>query len=612
MTRTADTVERIYTERKERFEARAETMGARLHRIGLLRIFYFLGGAYGCYYAFQYYPAVAWYILGVFLVLFLLIVKWYDRLQAEKAHELALAEVNARELAALNHQFSHFDGLAGHTPVEHPYASDLDIFGEESVCQFVNRSVSPHGETALAKALSQASDRPLLLERQAAVDDLVERIDFRQTYQAIGARLSHQQLKEKIDRVHPDVAINKWLKAPPFISNSRFLTLLTFALPALMLIGLIGLFIGLIPYQVPLVLWLVKLSIIKLTQADTTKVVEGVGKYAKHLRTYEALLKEVEETPFEADLLKRLQAELIEDGQSASGHIAQLTSLAANLNIRTNAAAFLILNTFFLWELLFCYRLEHWKKTQQLSIARWFEALGQVECLYSFATIAFNHPDWCTPEILEENGEVKLSAQGLGHPLIDPKECISNEIAIIDDLKIMLITGSNMSGKSTFLRTVGINTVLAMAGSRVCANKMSLSVVLVHTSMRALDSLQESASAFYAELLGLKRTLDAVKRAQPPVFYLLDEILKGTNSQDRHQGSRALIEQLLRYPSRGIIATHDLDLCTLAERFSGQLENHCFEVQVTHGEMYFDYKIKPGVCRSMNATLLMRSIGIEV
>ena len=253
-------------------------------------------------------------------------------------------------------------------------------------------------------------------------------------------------------------------------------------------------------------------------------------------------------------------------------------------------------------------RLENWKALQKKQLPEWFDALQEFEGILSLATLFYNNPDWVFPKI---NNTPTLVAKAMGHPLIGSSSRICNDLEMPTTGHIKLITGSNMAGKSTFLRTAGLNIILAMSGSVVCAKAFSLPPLQVYSSMRTVDALHESTSSFYAELKRLKIIIEAVD-AQSNIFFILDEILKGTNSNDRHTGSKALIKQFIYSNGSGLIATHDLELGSLESSYDGAIENLCMEVEVEKGKLLFDYKIKKGVSQSFNATQLMKDIGIRI
>jgi DNA mismatch repair ATPase MutS len=302
---------------------------------------------------------------------------------------------------------------------------------------------------------------------------------------------------------------------------------------------------------------------------------------------------------------------------TASKRISRLSYIIGQLNVRYNAFA-ILLNISALWDLQWVYQLEKWKKQEKDHLPGWFEALATFEALCSYANLNYNNPSWSFPDVGNKNS---VDAEALGHPLIHESERICNDINIPLNGHIKLVTGSNMAGKSTFLRTVGLNIILALSGAPVCAKRLSLPHLIVYTSMRTQDALHESTSSFYAELKRLKFIIEAVEeqagiaedsKEKQHVFFLLDEILKGTNSVDRHTGSKALIRQLIESKGSGIIATHDLELGKLEESYGGHVENLCIEVEIKDGKLYFDYKLKKGVSESFNATLLMQNMGIKI
>jgi DNA mismatch repair ATPase MutS len=286
-----------------------------------------------------------------------------------------------------------------------------------------------------------------------------------------------------------------------------------------------------------------------------------------------------------------------------------LKKILDRLDYRLNPVVFIPLSAFLCWDLQQILSLEKWKAENRYNITAWFESLAHAEALCSLGALAFNHPEWSIPVLTDE--EAVFSADNMGHPLIPKEKRVDNSFSTTGTNQLSLITGSNMAGKSTFLRSAGVNIVLAMAGAPVCAQRLTLSPMKVMSSMRVNDNLEESTSTFYAELKKLKEIIEAVYRNEK-VFLLLDEILRGTNSADRHTGSAALLKQLIQHNATGMIATHDLELAKLAVEFPANIHNYHFDVQVTGDELFFDYKLKKGICRSMNASLLMKKIGIEL
>ncbi|MGB3617099.1 MAG: DNA mismatch repair protein MutS, partial [Catalinimonas sp.] len=311
---------------------------------------------------------------------------------------------------------------------------------------------------------------------------------------------------------------------------------------------------------------------------------------------------------FTAPLLRGLQGELLKP-TPVPAVIKDLVAVVRWLDARANLLYGLV-NWVLMVDLHVLRRLERWQARHLDEVPRWFEALAELDALNALAGIYFAHPDWCRPEVAD--GTITFEAEGLGHPLLPPDRRVRNDFAFEGAGKILLVTGANMAGKSTFLRTVGVNMVLAQAGAPVCARRFRMSTLQVFTSMRTQDSLEESVSGFYAELRRLRQLLDLLRRTDEPVFYMLDEILKGTNSRDRQTGALALIKQLHRERATGMISTHDVELGQRAADLGVDLTNLSFNSTITGEEIHFDYRLTPGLCRSFNATKLMEQIGIAV
>ena len=334
-----------------------------------------------------------------------------------------------------------------------------------------------------------------------------------------------------------------------------------------------------------------------------------LNKVAPELESLSGCIGWVEKKDFNSPLLKELKNKYDSGAIGSSQKITKLRKILDMLDIRLNPVVFLPLNTFLFWDLQQVFALEKWKTANKQETSDWFTALAEAESLSSIANLSFNHPEWAFPVIAIDEGV--FISEDLGHPLIPKEKLVSSSFSTAGVNQMNLITGSNMAGKSTFLRSIGVNMVLAMMGSPVCAKSLTLSPMKVMSSMRVSDNLEESTSTFYAELKKLKEIIEAVY-ANKKVFLLLDEILRGTNSADRHTGSKALIKQLIQHKAAGLIATHDLELAKLAAEFPNQIHNYHFDVQVANDELYFDYKLKRGVCQSMNASILMKKIGIEL
>ena len=364
-----------------------------------------------------------------------------------------------------------------------------------------------------------------------------------------------------------------------------------------------------IPVNIPVFFVLVQLGIVGFKFRQSNNSHSQLTRKFNLLEKYSELLRALENEEFKTDLLNEVRSGLHSGGLSSDRAMKQLAGLVERFDWRLNKVTGLILNGILMWDLQCVLWLEKWKHKFAEKIPTWFIVMAEFDALNSLANFHYNNPVAIFPEF-HENGPL-INARGLAHPLIPSSERVGNDIQINDFGEYLLITGSNMAGKSTFLRTVGVNLVLASAGAPVCAESMILRPVRIVTSMRIKDSLSSRESTFYAELKRLRMILDLLGKKND-VLVLLDEILKGTNSRDKHFGSEMLIRQLIKLGSAGLIATNDLELSMLEQEFPGKLKNHCFEVEIENQEFNFDYKLRSGVCKTMNATELMKKMGIQV
>ncbi len=512
-----------------------------------------------------------------------------------------LIKINETEIEVLNHHFIHLPAGTQFKPETHEYANDLDIFGRASLYQYINRTNSEQGNTLFADWLLHPASQEIIIQRQIAIKELTDEIKWRQQFQSHG-------LATPIT-IATQQKIENWLQQPNTFLNNPYWKVLKYVLPAISFGFLILHLTDILPSSAfyPLILLMLSFSFIisKLVMPAYFQL----NKIASQLESLSDSIGWIEKKEFKSTLLLQLKNKYKTGSTTSSQSIRKLKKILDLLDIRLNPLVFIPLNTFLFWDLQQIFTLEKWKTANKQNIGDWFYALASIESLSSLANLHFNHPGNSFPVLSSQEGV--FSADELGHPLIPKEKLISNSFSTEGVNQMNLITGSNMAGKSTFLRSVGVNIVLSMMGSSVFAKALTLSPMKVLSSMRVSDNLEESTSTFYAELKKLKEVIDAVYKNEK-VFLLLDEILRGTNSADRHTGSRALIKQLIHHNAAGLIATHDLELAKLADEFPDSIHNYHFDVQVANDELYFDYKLKRGICRSMNASLLMKKIGIEL
>ncbi|MEL6922526.1 MAG: hypothetical protein AAFO94_00645 [Bacteroidota bacterium] len=596
-----------YQQRETEFAAIAAQLRSQYNRYSIIRLVVFLVAIGLIIYFWSLSKLLALGAVVTFLVAFGAFMRWHQAIQRRAIHFEHLATINQQEQQALAGDSSAFEDGAQFVDPQHPYAVDLDLFGPYSLFQYSNRSSTSIGAQRLADylgtdataaVLDQPGREQEIMARQASIAELSEMLDWRQHFRAYGMvaddELQHVQ------------SLKNWLQREPVIYNARWLHPLLWIAPPLVMAGFAYVFAYypwpflIVPLAFPLYILRKYLDHVNQVNLETNKVDKILAYYAK-------LIEHAEQQDFASAKLQALRNQFTEAAVGASEAIRKLSYRIKQLNVRNNAFV-IIINIFGLWDLHWTLALEKWKVANKEQLPRWFDTLAELEALSSLATVRYNNPDWSFPVIQEQS---QLKGVELGHPLLLREQRVNNSVQMPTDGHIKLVTGSNMAGKSTLLRTVGINIVLAMIGAPVCAQELRLPFLKVYTSMRTQDALHENTSSFYAELKRLKFIIDAVENGDN-IFFLLDEILKGTNSRDRHSGARALIKQLIAHRGSGFVATHDLELGNMEAGAGGSVENLCMEVEVKDGKLVFDYKIKKGVSQSFNATHLMREMGIRV
>lgn len=510
-----------------------------------------------------------------------------------------LKEINQNEIASLSGDQSHFYAGSEYFDVKHSYSYDLDIFGEQSIYQLICRALTHKGRGFLAERLKYPLPISQIAEHQQAIAELSEAIDWRQELQAATADVPQEGALD---------SINQWIKEKNRMVGSILLRLFVAIYPiitiTLTILWAVGTLNGLVIFTLlPYFILYGKIGSYIASQQSL------VGRSADELRCYSKLLATIEKKEFENPLIISITEKLKVDGLSPSATTRRFAKLVQQLDMRNNIAFMMLIGFFLFWDIRVIIKLERWKQKYGEHLDSWVEAIGELEALSSLANLKYNNPDWCTPAIEKEY--FGLQGENIGHPLIPQHRRVDNSFTIGTPSTILL-TGSNMAGKSTFLRTLGVNMVLAFAGSDVCAKAFTTSYVHIQTSMRITDSLVENTSSFYAEIKRLGGIVKGIKEGEKP-FLLLDEILRGTNSNDRHIGSVALVSLMVELNIAGIIATHDLALSAIKEKYPKSVFNYHFDVQVDNNdELYFDYKVKEGICNSLNASILMRKIGLNV
>jgi DNA mismatch repair ATPase MutS len=511
-----------------------------------------------------------------------------------------LIAINQNEHKAMDYDFSAFNNGEQFIHRDHAYAYDLDLFGEGSLFQFLNRTFSRVGRVLLAhKLLNPIQVKGSIENIQHAVQEMAERIDWRQNFQAIGQIIQiSDDDNQKIDH---------WIKEPAYFIHKWFFKIVVTALPLITVTALVFLIMGRLHYSIFTLLALIQLFFASLMMRRTNKEQRLITEEIDILKNYQQLIRILENTTFKGKWLKKLQQQLyVNDNVKASKVLMKLTRIIDAFDTRLNLIVGLFLNATLMWDLLSLMRLEYWKERYGESIKNWIQVIAEADALCSMANYSYNHPLFIYPEITTDK---ILEAQELGHPLIRPERRVNNDFFMPRHGQINIITGANMAGKSTFLRTIGVNMILALNGMPVCAKQFKCKTLQLYSGMRSSDSLKENESYFYAELKRLKLMIEKLKSGEQ-LFILLDEILKGTNSVDKAEGSWKFVEHLIQLKATGIIATHDLTLCDLEVEYPDSIKNQCFEVEISGQKIFFDYILRKGVTKNMNASVLMKQMGI--
>ncbi|MCO4821413.1 MAG: DNA mismatch repair protein MutS [Flavobacteriaceae bacterium] len=582
----------FYKSQIEIYQGKLNAFKSKLLCFSLTRIAVYLLGVFGIYYYFlelEVAIAIAVVSISVFLIL---LSKHTD---AKKQRDLvrAILKINEEEISIASGSFhDRFDGVAYQNP-SHFYSLDIDLFGRGSFFQFINRTATTEGTHNLANAL-KANNVKQIIKRQKAIEELAEKANWRQEYTAKG---------QLIDEKTASTVIVNWLKNYKiFIPRIMQWFPYVFGTISIAVIVLSILKIAPIAY---VVYWLlVGIAIIAIYFSKVSHLAQYSTQVKDTFRQYALLLDQIESETFSSELLKDKQQQITLKGKKSSEIFTAFSKSLDALENRNNMFFIILGNGFLLWDLMQSYKIEQWILEYGEVVEHWFQVVSFFDAYNSLGNFAFNHPAFVYPEI--NASKAVIDASNLGHPLLDSTKRIDSDL-IIENEEFFIVTGANMAGKSTFLRTVSLHIVMANMGLPVCATASKYSPVKLITSMRTTDSLADDSSYFFSELTRLKFIVDQI--AEEPYFIILDEILKGTNSTDKAIGSRKFVEKLVAGNATGIIATHDLSLCEIEKELDA-VKNYFFDAKIVNDELYFDYKLKQGICQNMNASFLLKKMEI--
>lgn len=574
-----------------------ETQLSRLKRIlfltGMLRLSIFLVVVAIVWFLNDHFTIVTTTIVAG-LVLFLIAVAKNEDFKRERKRLRLLKKLNEHELKISAADWTGVPTGQQHITEGHHFNQDIDLFGEGSLFQWVNRTATRSGEKVLAKWLN-SNDIDDVEEKQASVKFMASIPKWRQEFQTEAGMIENPVENEVI----AERMLGYQSKIPKVFSKLW----LVFSVISVVVISLY--IAELMTLGVLLTWFFLNLGITLIYLRKITQLTVEVGKLSETIGQYGTLLKQIEELPEGAP--KRMmnqKARLNRADQTASTIIQLLAKQLGQLDQRNNIFFAFIANGFFMWDLRHSAYIEDWLEKHSKDTVEWFQVISEFEALLSLGGYAYNHPAFIYPEISTD--QTLMSAEELAHPLIKPTSRIANDFSIETE-DFYIITGANMAGKSTFLRTVALNLVMANNGLPVCATQFKYRPIRLISSMRTSDSLKNDESYFFSELKRLKFIVEALKADD--YFIILDEILKGTNSKDKAEGSQKFVEKLVRTKSAGLIATHDLSLCTLADELE-EVENYYFDALIENDELSFDYRLKKGICQNMNASFLLRKMEI--
>ena len=588
----------FYQSRVQRFAQEEKVCERQNNRYAWLRLFFIVAAIIFGIVLFPVSTSLSMVLVLMLLLVFAILLKKHLANTERQHQKERLKIINQQELQCLEGDFSAYLAGSQYEDTKHFYTSDLDIFGVHSLFRYLNRTTSPSGSDMLAGWLSRPATTAEIVARQQAVKELAGMVDLRQDIQAVG--LKHKDVSKELP------GFIEWLHSNAELSGNNKLLRTMQILPWATLALIVAAIIGWIPSVVAWLPVAVHFVLYGSVGKKVNNLHQKVSQKVEFISTYSELIGLVTGAKFFSPCLKSVQDCFVEN--DALQQIRALQNCVKKLDYRLNMA-YLPVNILFFFDYKHLVWLERWRTGAGEKLPEWFDALAKVEALSCFANSLYNYPAWAMPEVRDDY--FMLEAKNMGHPLIMEKERICNDFSLTGAGKVAIVTGSNMSGKSTFERSIGVNMALALAGAPVCASAFTVTNCQLYTYMRIADNLEEQTSSFYAELKRLKQLIDLAKEGHQ-LFFLLDEVLRGTNSRDRRIGSMALVKQLARQQVSGIIATHDLALGELEQELPDHIANSHFDVRINNEDMTFDYKLYRGICTSLNASILMKKIGIEV
>lgn len=590
----------FYKDNIERALKKSTDLENKIKIIGWNRLIVVILGALLDYYLYTQNKINLIFITTIFFIgIFLVLVYYHNAMLENKKRLDLIVDINKKGLKRISGEFKSFaDNGEEYLNDEHSFINDLDVFGNNSIFQYINTTATKGGRKTLVQLLNRDKilNREEIKERQQSIKELGEKVTWRQKL------IIESGLKKA-----KDIDLNllyEWSKRKESSSPLRISIACTFILVTIFSIYLAVR--GIIPESFIILDLMVNFVVVKILSKGMATELELFENMKNTIYGYSKILALIEDEEFESLYLRRLTNKLKNESHSCKDEMKKISNILDWAGNSAHNAYYLLLNVIIFSDVFLMKKLENWRERNGKNLEKWFEVMHEIDALCSISNLSFDNSDWIYPTILNKNEIVGVN---IGHPLLGER-AIRNTFALSDENKVALITGSNMSGKSTFLRTLGVNLVLAYIGAPVCAENFSCGIMNIYTCMRTKDNLEESISSFYAEILRIKLLIEACKRGEQ-VFFLLDEIFKGTNSKDRHIGATVLIKQLIENGGVGLVSTHDLELCDL-ENENKSIINYNFREFYKNDKIKFDYILRKGKSKTQNAIHLMRLAGIEI
>jgi hypothetical protein len=582
----------FYTDENLKLEKELHKIKIKLTNLSVLRLLVFFFTLFGIYFSLGN-PTIVSIIMIVGVGIFSFLLSQYLKIKEKKKLVLCKILINKTEIRVLEGDFSFLPEGKEFLDSNHFFSHDIDLFGSHSFFQYINRTSTEIGTAELAKIISK-NNILSIDKKQEVIKELSKKVKWRQHFTALASLVKTEYSSKVIVRYIQDykAVFSKLVLPLPIL----------FSILSSLLIGLVS--FQMISYTLLLLWFIIGLVVTAIFFKRIEAIYANAGKSKTIFKQYHLLLQEIENGNFSSEILQEKQEIIQSENLKASAIFMKFSKILDAFDQRNNVLIFVLGNAFFLKDLRNAVKVETWIHTYNHTVKKWFEVIAFFDAGNSLANFCFNHSDYTFPDLVKENSIIQ--AIQLGHPLLKSEKRIDNNFTISDN-QFFIVTGANMAGKSTFLRTVSLSIVMANCGLPVCAESFKYAPRRLITSMRTTDSLSEDESYFYSELKRLKFIVDTIEVKD--YFIILDEILKGTNSKDKAIGSKKFIEKLIKSKSTGIIATHDVSLCDLENEFS-DIKNYYFDAEIIESELHFDYTLKNGICKNMNASFLLEKMKI--